>query len=199
MLFWVTSLPSSLTLHRTEYSPDSGYSQSACRIIITPSKAKALWQAGLQKKIDEPLYFSLLIQCLNEAVHTIQDGQQTADYRNAVLTQIREYMDENFQNPVTLNELAQIAHFSPVYLNSLFRKRFGVSLHQYLSSLRIRKSISLLKDGIPPGETALSVGFSDQRYFSRFFRKHTGVAPSQYQQKERVQNRPGSDRPENIA
>ena len=88
LLFWVTSLPSSLTLHRTEYSPASGYSQSACRIIITPPQAKALWKAGLQQKIDEPLYFSLLIQCLNDAVHTMHSGQQTVDYHNAVLSQI---------------------------------------------------------------------------------------------------------------
>ena len=185
MLFWVTSLPSSLTLHRTEYSPVSGYSQSACRIIITPPKAKALWKAGLQPEIDEPLYFSLLIQCLNDAVHTMQSGQQMVDYHNAVLSQIREYMDENFQNPITLDELAQMAHFSPVYLNSIFRKRYGISLHKYLSSLRIRESVRLLKAGVSPGETAQKVGFSDQRYFSRFFRKFKGVAPSQYQRTEK--------------
>ena len=179
-LLWLTSLPSSLTLHRTEYSPDVGYRQSACRVVITPPTARSLWECGSQQNVDEPHYFSLLVQSLDYAVSMKPTEAGSVDYRNAVLTQIKQYLDENYRTPVSLNELAYMAHFSVIYLNSIFRRQYGISLYKYQTQLRMKEALRLLKEGLPPGETAKRTGFSDQRYFSRIFRRYYNVAPSQY-------------------
>jgi len=180
-LLWLTSLPSSLTLLRTEYAPEVGYRQSACRVVIVPPMADSLWKCGAVKPFNEIHFFSLLVQCLEYAVTHHLAEERSSDYLDAVLSQIREYLDENFNRPVTLEELSRIAHLSPIYLNRIYSRKYGVTVHRYLASLRLAEAKRLLNAGRNIGDIARSVGFPDQRYFSRFFRQHTGFSPSEYQ------------------
>jgi AraC-like DNA-binding protein len=181
-LFWLTSLPSSLTLHRTVYTPEQGYGQSACKAAVFPPAAKALWQCGNTQPFNDTHYFSLLVQCLDIACETLTGTPDTAHYHYALLTQIKEYLDENFFKPCTLETLAKMAHCTPVHLNRLFVQQYGVPPHRYLMELRMTEATKLLRKGLPQGETAARTGFSDQRYFSRFFRSRYGMTPSQFRE-----------------
>ena len=180
-LLWLTSLPSSLTLHRTTYSAADGYGQSACRIAIMPPMAKALWECGSMKQPDETLYFSLLVQCLKFACSSCLTEQNIRNYHSVVVTQIKEFIDENFSGSISLAELAQMAHCSAIHLNRLFLAQYHKTIHQYLMELRLTEAKKLLKNGFSPTEVAHRVGIGDQRYFSRFFRRKAGCSPSEYQ------------------
>ena len=181
-LLWLTSLPGSLTLHRTSYSPEAGYSQSACRIAVMPPMAKALWECGSADVPDDLHYFSLLVQCLEFICSQNLAEQNTQDYHYTVIAQIKEFLDENFVRPIALEELSHMAHCSVIHLNRLFAARYHKTIHQYLLDLRMEEARQLLRKGFSPGETAARTGFSDQRYFSRFFRLKNGFSPTEFKQ-----------------
>ena len=184
-LLWLTSLPRSLTLHRTSYFPETGYRQSACRIAVMPPMAKALWECGSSDVPDEPHYFSLLVQCLDFICSHNLAEQNTQDYHYAVIAQIKAFLDENFVRPISLEDLSQMAHCSVIHLNRLFAAHYHKTIHQYLLELRLEEARRLLRNGFSPRETAARTGFSDQRYFSRFFRLKNGFSPTEFKQREK--------------
>ena len=90
------------------------------------------------------------------------------------------YMIEHHADTITLKELAEHAQISPSYLGTIFKKTTGKSPIDYLIEIRLNKAKSLLKDGVAVTETAKRVGFNDVFYFSRTFKKHEGISPTQY-------------------
>lgn len=93
---------------------------------------------------------------------------------------IINYMAANYSQNITLKKLSDYAQISPSYLGSIFKKVTGKSVIDYLIEIRINKAKSLLKDGFTVTETSTLVGFNDIFYFSKAFKKHEGISPSQY-------------------
>lgn len=90
------------------------------------------------------------------------------------------HMTENYREGLTLDKLAEAAGVSASYLGSIFRKVTGRSTIDYLIEIRINRAKNLLKDGFSVSETSKLVGFNDLYYFSRAFKKHSGICPSKY-------------------
>ncbi|WP_055108577.1 AraC family transcriptional regulator [Paenibacillus ihumii] len=104
------------------------------------------------------------------------------------LSQIKKYMEEHFHEPLTIAQLALMANISPKYFVDLFKKSFGKSAMKYLSELRINQAKRyLLSAGeqLRLRDIALMVGYSDEFYFSRKFKKEVGMSPSDYIRKAR--------------
>lgn len=91
-----------------------------------------------------------------------------------------EYIQNHYCEEINNTELSEMFHFHPNYINSEFKKYTGKSLHSYILELRILKSISMMESGFTNiSEIAHSCGFSDSNYFSRYFKKKTGISPKQ--------------------
>lgn len=91
---------------------------------------------------------------------------------------VAEYLQSHYNEEITNKTIAEIFHFHPNYISSEIRRIFGKPLHRYLLELRITKAIGLLETGQYSVEAAASaVGFSDQNYFTRYFKKITGKTP----------------------
>lgn len=179
-LFWLTSLPHLLTLHKTMYDPAGGYSQSACRIAIMPPMSQALWKCGSLEHPDEAHYFSLLVQCLEYACSHSLVEQSTRDYHHTIVEEIKAFLDENFAEQISLEDLARMAHCSPIHLNRLFLSKYQKTIHQHLLDRRLEAAKYLLGSGFSSGDSAVRSGFQDKRYFSRFFRMKTGFSPTEF-------------------
>lgn len=88
------------------------------------------------------------------------------------------YMHAHYAKPLTVPELAGLACLSVSRYIHLFKARTGVTPKDYLIKLRIDKAKELLRDtGLTIRQISLIVGFSDQLYFSRMFKKATGQSP----------------------
>ena len=93
----------------------------------------------------------------------------------------RDYIDECYTEPVTLNSLSEYLRISPYYLSHAFKNIVGVNLIEYLNGNRIEAAKGLLADTEESvKDIAASVGFSDANYFCRVFKKYTDITPSQY-------------------
>lgn len=94
---------------------------------------------------------------------------------------IIEYVQNHYCEELNNTELSKMFHFHPNYINSQFKKHTGKSLHGYMLELRILKSISLIESGFTDiSEIAHSCGFDNSNYFSRYFKKKTGISPNKY-------------------
>ncbi|WNS44625.1 helix-turn-helix domain-containing protein [Paenibacillus sp. MMS20-IR301] len=97
------------------------------------------------------------------------------------LNVIRDYIAEHYHEPLSLDQLAGMAGLRPKYFGELFKKTFGQSLMDYLTGLRMGRAKQYLQESdYLLREIAHKVGYSDEFYFSRKFKKETGVAPSAF-------------------
>jgi len=90
------------------------------------------------------------------------------------------YMINHYSKPLNLKILADYVGISPSYLGNMFKDITGKSVIAYLIDIRINKAKQFLKDGLSISETAHKVGFCDIFYFSRTFKKHVGITPSEF-------------------
>ncbi len=108
-------------------------------------------------------------------------GEWRANGMRALLLKAKEYIDNNYRKSISLEEVAEQIGISSYYLSKLFKDRFQVTFIDYLKNTRLQKAKELLLDGsMPLKEIALTIGYKDPNYFSRFFKKETGISPRDY-------------------
>lgn len=93
----------------------------------------------------------------------------------------QNYIFTHLYEDITLSHLAEIVALNPSYLSSLFKKEVGISLGEYIQHAKIDESKSLMtytKHSISEISTLLN--FHDQSYFTKVFKKHTGISPKQF-------------------
>lgn len=93
---------------------------------------------------------------------------------------VKDYLEDNFDQNPSLEELASLADNTKFQLISHFKRLFGVPPHQYLLQLKVRRAKQLLMQGMSCVDVSLTCGFYDQSHFSRNFKKAFGVSPSNY-------------------
>ena len=105
-------------------------------------------------------------------------------YRRIVLAKL--FIDEQFSENIDLNDIAGEAFFSKFHFIRLFKMAYGKTPHQYLTYVRIEKAKLLLREELPIGKVCFSVGFDSESSFTHLFKRITKLAPSLYQQQQRV-------------
>lgn len=100
-----------------------------------------------------------------------------------ILRKAIDYIHEHYNEQVTLNEVAENIYVSTFYISRMFKKDLGKSFVDYLNDIRIEKAKELLKDvKYKTYEVADLVGISDPHYFSKLFKKYSGMTPSEYRE-----------------
>lgn len=125
------------------------------------------------------LYFTDLNRLLESAGKRITNVRNMRSEQN--MKKALAFIEKNYCYDLSLEEVAQQAHFNPSYFSSYFKKYTGMSLINYLMELRLKRAKELLKNPeIRIREITNELGFHDTRYFARIFKKITGVTPSEY-------------------
>lgn len=97
------------------------------------------------------------------------------------LEELTAYLNQNYSKKITGKQLESMVGMNFDYLNRIFRRLNGRSIFQYLTWVRINRAKELLATtDMKLWEIAAETGFSDQFYFSRQFKKHTGMPPAFY-------------------
>ncbi len=93
----------------------------------------------------------------------------------------KQYIENNYNCDISLEETAKEIGVSPHYLSKLFKKETKVNFIDYLTRMRLAKAKELMKEGGKSiKEICYMVGYTDPNYFSRIFRKHTDHSPSEF-------------------
>lgn len=97
-----------------------------------------------------------------------------------IVGQALEYLNDNYQDNVSLADLALLAGMSAYHLIRCFNKEVGLSPHAYLTNIRMQRARMLLEQGMPTAEIAVAVGLYDQSALNRHFKRIYGVTPGQF-------------------
>ncbi|PZD93616.1 AraC family transcriptional regulator [Paenibacillus sambharensis] len=117
-----------------------------------------------------------------EILHlAVRSSRQQSENLVMSLWEVKQYMDEHFQQNLSIEHLAKLAGVSPKYFVDLFKKTFGLSALDYLTEVRISKAKRyLLHSGAKLRDIARQVGYQDEFYFSRKFKQSAGMSPTAF-------------------
>jgi len=139
----------------------------------------------------EPEHASICQNLLNIILICILSYRQVgvspaaAGYISPECAAVKSYIDSHFQEPITLEELAEAAHQNKFYVAHAFRESFGVSPIRYLTERRVEESKNLLRNtNYPIGEVSAMSGFSSISVFSQTFKRITHMSPREYRRQE---------------
>ncbi len=94
---------------------------------------------------------------------------------------IKQYIDSNYHEDITLEKLSDLAHRNKYYMSHMFSESYGISPINYLLERRILHSKNLLRNSDNSiTEIAQMTGFSSSNYFTQSFKKSTGLTPRKY-------------------
>ena len=105
---------------------------------------------------------------------------ETAENKKALSKEIIEYLDRNYHYPYSNQILEDRFGYSSSYLRAIFREEHGTLPADYLLKVRMEKARTLLKQCNQVKEVAEEVGYSDPFYFSKVFKKYTGLSPKEF-------------------
>jgi len=124
---------------------------------------------------------SVLYQILSEMQKsTYSSGSQNASIERAVAEIHANFLNYN----MCVKDLAALCNMKEVYFGRIFKKRFGVPPKQYLIQLKLNHACDLLRtERYTVTQVAELCNFSDVYFFSRLFKSHIGITPTQFIQK----------------
>jgi len=97
------------------------------------------------------------------------------------ISQAMSYIKSNYGMDINLQEVANHVNLNPTYLSNLFKKDLQINFTEFLNEVRIQKAKELLVDSyLKAYEISEKVGFADNTYFCRVFKKLTGSSPNEY-------------------
>ncbi len=129
-----------------------------------------------QEELEQHLFHALQVMFSPES-----SAQAITDQYSLEVEQSIAYIKENYMRKISLASVAEHVGLSSGYLCRIFKDETGGSINTYINNLRMNKAGELLSDkNSYIKEVAVAVGFEDQLYFSRLFKRYSGLTPSEY-------------------
>jgi len=121
-----------------------------------------------------------------ELVYSSQDARKVSQIRPTI-----NYIDANYNKPITLAEVAKVSHLSVSRLAHIFKEQMGITIIDYLTSVRVERAKQLLlATDQNCTEICFEVGYNNQSYFTRTFKSLVWMTPRQFkagnQSKEKI-------------
>ncbi|WP_324720328.1 AraC family transcriptional regulator [Salinimicrobium sp. HB62] len=167
------------------------FERSAHGILFSEKIAKEVEPKILRlSKIDSIDYFLELISILQDLATSRNQRllstytSNNKDFENSdKIKTIYEYVQENYQNKISLNEISGLVNMSPVSFNRFIKKRTGKTLIEYVNDTRIGyASRWLIEKDLSIAEIAFKCGFNNIANFNRVFKKSKNCTPSRYRE-----------------
>lgn len=153
------------------------YCQKAIRLGVSRFLLKPSNMAELEEAL------KVMTERLNKKVIT---GEQTAEEEslaagNFVVKNAVQYIEEHYNEKLTLNKVAEMTYVSQWHLSKLLNKEEGKNFSEILNCIRICRAKEFLKDpAYRIADVAELVGFTDVAHFSRVFKKTEGISANEY-------------------
>jgi AraC-like DNA-binding protein len=173
----------------------SEYQQSLVSSLITFMETKSTEESIGQPEhhflsaFDRiPYYSQMIITYLNHLLLSLADESTIASVSSApdavTFSKAISYLNSNLHRQPSVSEIARFSNVSETGLKRIFEKFAGISVHRYLLKLKIKAAMELLQDGENVSNVSERIGFGSQSYFSKAFKRETGVSPSEFKTSE---------------
>lgn len=135
---------------------------------------------NLRASLQAQSLFLQLLMFVSEKTAEFQADFYPETQKNALIQKVTAYINQNIQNPLSLETIAAEFYISPNYLCRLFKDTTGRTLKQYITRQRIERAKLLLANGLSAGNVCASCGYNDYSSFFRNFLRETGTSPREY-------------------
>lgn len=130
-------------------------------------------------------YLSLKINSPSKVINSVIKDDSLPDTNkkniNLVLEKAISFLNNHYSENITLSDVAAYTYVSSYYLSRMFKKELNKHFVDYLNEIRIEKAKEYLKDiKYKTYEISDMVGIQDAHYFSKLFKKYTGMKPTEY-------------------
>lgn len=138
--------------------------------------------ACLEPFLTSPTYSQMLVTYLHQlmlslaetgSVSSVSSAPDAVTFRRAI-----SYLNSNVHAQPSVPEIARYCNVSEAGMKRIFDKYAGMGMHKYLLKLKIKAAAELLQSGESVSSVAEQLGFNNQSYFSRAFKRETGLVPS---------------------
>ena len=140
-----------------------------------------LIQHWLKKpKYASTLYHSIILELLTMVNEEVDSGKNY-DKAFVLVIQIQDYITQHYRENITIEQLAEMVDRSSNYVSSIFKKTTGMTISAYKQQIKISVACDLLTSStMNIGEISNYLGFCEQSYFNKVFKKMTGTLPSTF-------------------
>ena len=121
------------------------------------------------------LLAQLILRCAEDPPSLAKLGEERQP-----VDRVRAYLEDHYNQEISLEQLAQIANLSSFHLNRSFRKTFGMPPHAYQIQVRILQAKRLLTKEWSINKVAAETGFTSQSHFGSHFKRLVRVTPKRY-------------------
>lgn len=175
---------------------EAGIPLKRCRVHITTREMEQI--PGLKDQLNllfetietegvtMPGEYNYYQQCMVAALyclltrHFAEEGGEDFAKEQKEFLRVLEYVGEHYEEDLNVNTLAERLFMYRGRISALFMKYSGMSLNEYIYSLRIKKANELMNQGSSVIEAAMQSGFQSVRTFNHVYKKITGVTPKDY-------------------
>lgn len=123
--------------------------------------------------------YDYLIRTIGESFHTAIELKKQDNVRP--VRDGKQYIQQHYSEPISLEIVSRELGFNPTYFSSLFKKETGLTFLEYVTEVRMEMAKEFLRDtDWTVADICERVGYKDTKYFSKSFRKITGLKPNEY-------------------
>lgn len=178
-----------------KFKPEAVFIDENNNIIIFTNICSGSRWYNLGSELEEKVYSYLGYIIVTEQEKMLSGINEVKDIYNKLVDKINEktqckpvvlltmkYINKNYHvNDLNLQSVADQFNVSSSYLSKLIKQEIGISFSDYITNIRIKKAICFMEDPkMKIYEVAESVGYSNQHYFCKAFKKVIGVSPTEY-------------------
>ncbi len=125
-------------------------------------------------------FFEILLLLSKEAYVQNSDHGISRNINYFKIKDVLAYVYSNFSQDLSLDHLTAKFYMSKTYLNNMFKLYTGLTVNQYIITIRIAAAKQLLREGVSVSQIYEKVGFNNYSHFIRTFTKIVGISPKQY-------------------
>lgn len=142
------------------------------------NEAENMYEGNESGKIICDSYIKILLLSLSAQFREVS---LNTDRKRATTTKLKEWIRIHACDGITAREAAQALGYNPDYLTQILKADTGMTLCEYLNDIRLKEAKKLLlNSNRTVSEIAYEVGFLDEKYFMRLFRRKENVTPTEY-------------------
>jgi AraC-like DNA-binding protein len=168
---------------KSKYS-DTRLSRTIVKDQSLISSIKCLYvlcQKGADDLLIKEVYHHVMSEIVEKYLIVNTNPDENVSHYAAVFKRVDEFIRSNLDTKLTVDIISKEAFLSQFHFLRIFKSFTGITLHQYVLSLRIEKSKTLLhKAGVKVGDIYYDLGFQDHTHFTKVFKRMTGLRPKHY-------------------
>ena len=167
-----------------KYTPDTPQGEKVIKGLLDISDLLAKKPYAYEVRVKSLLY-GIFAAIFEYGAYHVQYDEQIGNPKNAEkIKKVVNYIYNNYNQKITIEELSQLLNYSPYYFSRFFKELTGRTPIDYLNRYRIFRASELLRTTeVSISDAAFAVGFENLSYFIRMFRKYNSCTPSLYRKR----------------